>query len=122
MLFMYHSKYKPVLVVILGGAVALGLLFFGIRALSTAEDALVVVDPKLIDRTDGQMVTGTVENRTERSYDDVTVWIDLLDRDDAIIATPAVTTSGLAAGETWEFAIPVTVEGATDLRARVTAP
>lgn len=122
MLSQYHSKHRTILFGLVGAAALLGLLYVAMLIATDPEDNLVVVNPVLVESEEGRIVTGTVENRTDSSYTDVTVWIELFDTEGTIVATPAVTTSELAADETWEFSIPVEAPGATEIHVRVTSP
>lgn len=109
------------------GAVAalgvLGIVSLGMMIVGDPRDEIVLVESSVTESATGsRAVSGTVENRRNRSYSAVEVRVEVLDEQGRVVERSGAARADLGAGERWRFEAPLSVRKVADYRATVLAP
>lgn len=98
------------------------LFVFALSATDPGDNLVVVESAFATTSTGSQVVTGIVENRTDRAYSEVTVQVDLLNAAGDVVGRTSAAISSISGGDSWKFEAPVTTGGAVDFRTSVASP
>ena len=98
------------------------VLFVATLFATDPADNLVLVSAEFAEGTSGRVVTGMVENKTDRAFSRVSAQFDLLNDDGRVVGRATARVDTLAGRQTWQFQAPVRAPGAVRLKGVVTSP
>lgn len=114
-----HTRWY---VAFLGALASIVALFVATLFATDPAHNLVLVSAEFAEGTSGRVVTGMVENKTDRVFSRVSAQFVLLTDDGRIVGRTTARVDTLAGRQTWQFQAPVQAPGAVRLKGVVTSP